>query len=113
MPLVLFNMVRNHLSPKALLQNAGFDVVTAKESHLCCGSAGVYNVLQPGMAQQLQERKINHLNNLSADVIVAGNLGCINQLAEVEAPIMHTMTFDWAYGGKTPDQLPQTVTNSR
>lgn len=101
-------------APKALLQNAGFDVVTAKESHLCCGSAGVYNVLQPEMAQQLQERKINHLNNLSADVIVAGNLGCINQLAEVEAPIMHTIELlDWAYGGKTPDQLPQTVTNSR
>ena len=95
-------------APKDLLQKAGFEVVTAKESHLCCGSAGVYNVLQPEMASQLQERKINHINDLQADVVVAGNLGCINQLADVQAPIMHVIELlDWAYGGKTPRDLPR------
>ena len=95
-------------APKALLQQAGFDVVTAKESHLCCGSAGVYNVLQPELASQLQARKIGHINDLKADIVVAGNLGCINQLADSEAPIMHLIELlNWAYGGDTPRGLPE------
>lgn len=94
-------------APKALLQNAGFEVVQARESHLCCGSAGVYNVLQPDMARQLQERKLGHINDLNADIVVAGNLGCINQLRDSEAPIMHIIELlEWAYGGKTPRDLP-------
>ena len=72
-------------APKALLTNAGFEVVTAKESHLCCGSAGVYNVLQPEMASQLQARKLSHIDALEADVVVAGNLGCINQLVSIQS----------------------------
>ena len=95
-------------APKALLQNAGFQVVTAKESHLCCGSAGVYNVLQPDMAAQLQQRKIGHINDMGADIVVAGNLGCINQLQDIKAPIMHTIELlDWAYGGERPKELPE------
>lgn len=98
-------------APKALLQNAGFDVVQAKESHLCCGSAGVYNVLQPEMASQLQERKLGHINDMKADVVVAGNLGCINQLRDSKAPIMHIVELlEWAYGGKAPRQLPDRFT---
>ena len=95
-------------APKALLSRAGFEVVTAKESHLCCGSAGVYNVLQPELASQLQSRKIGHINDLQADVVVAGNLGCINQLSGIDAPIFHIIQLlDWAYGGKEPKGLPQ------
>ena len=82
--------------------------MTAKESHLCCGSAGVYNVLQPELASQLQSRKIGHINDLQADVVVAGNLGCINQLSGIDAPIFHIIQLlDWAYGGKKPKGLPQ------
>lgn len=95
-------------APKALLANAGFEVVTAKESHLCCGSAGVYNVLQPEMASQLQARKLSHIDALEADVVVAGNLGCINQLSASKAPIMHLIELlNWAYGGKKPRNLPK------
>ena len=93
-------------APKSLLANAGFDVVMAKESHLCCGSAGIYNVLQPEMASQLQSRKIEHINALEADVVVAGNLGCINQLAGIDAPMIHTIELlNWAYGGDKPKSL--------
>ena len=93
-------------APKSLLANAGFEVVVAKESHLCCGSAGIYNVLQPEMASQLQSRKMGHINALEADIVVAGNLGCINQLAGIEAPIMHTIELlNWAYGGDKPKAL--------
>lgn len=93
-------------APKALLRTAGFSVVTAKESHLCCGSAGIYNVLQPDLASDLQKRKVAHINEAKGDVVVAGNLGCINQLAEVDAPICHTIQLlDWAYGGAKPKQL--------
>ena len=93
-------------APKSLLANAGFDVVMAKESHLCCGSAGIYNVLQPEMASQLQSRKIEHINALEADIVVAGNLGCINQLAGIDAPMIHTIELlNWAYGGDKPKSL--------
>ena len=93
-------------APKALLTSAGFSVVTAKESHLCCGSAGIYNVLQPDLASDLQKRKVAHINATKGDVVVAGNLGCINQLADVDAPICHTIQLlDWAYGGTKPKQL--------
>ena len=93
-------------APKALLQKAGFTVAQARDSHLCCGSAGIYNVLQPELASQLQARKIDTINEVAADIVVAGNLGCINQLADVDAPIMHTVQLlDWAYGGKQPEPL--------
>ena len=93
-------------APKALLQNAGFSVTQPRDSHLCCGSAGIYNVLQPELASQLQTRKIDTIDEAGADIVVAGNLGCINQLAGVNAPILHTVQLlDWAYGGKQPEQL--------
>ena len=94
-------------APKDLLARAGFEVLTAKESHLCCGSAGVYNILQAELAEQLQKRKLGHINDLQADIVVAGNLGCINQLSDSNAPIMHIIELlDWAYGGDKPRDLP-------
>jgi len=96
-------------APKALLARAGFNVVSPAESHLCCGSAGVYNVLQPELSQQLQARKLSALNATGADMVAAGNLGCINQLADSTAPICHTIQLlNWAYGGDVPAAVAQT-----
>ena len=93
-------------SPKTLLSQAGFEVRQIAEAHLCCGSAGVYNILQPEMANQLQQRKISNINRAQADIVVAGNLGCINQIAGADAPVCHTVQLlDWAYGGPVPPGL--------
>ena len=67
--------------PIALLQAAGFEVVTVPEGHLCCGSAGTYNLLQPEIAGRLRERKIANIASTAPDVIASGNIGCITQLA--------------------------------
>ena len=91
-------------APKQLLQRAGFKISMAKEAHLCCGSAGVYNVLQSDLASQLKDRKVKNLNAMDVDVIVAGNIGCINQMSEADAPICHTVQLlDWATGGPKPE----------
>lgn len=93
--------------PKALLEDAGFNVTTPRESHLCCGSAGVYNIMQPVIAGQLRDRKAGNLNALQADVIAAGNIGCLTQLGgAVAAPVVHTAELlDWATGGPKPKKL--------
>ena len=92
--------------PKDLLKKAGFEVRDIAESHLCCGSAGTYNALQPEMASQLQARKLKAINAAEADIVAAGNLGCINQLADSKAPIVHTVELlDWATGGPKPREL--------
>lgn len=93
--------------PKALLEDAGFRVTTPREPHLCCGSAGVYNIMQPKIAGQLKERKAGNLNALEADIIAAGNIGCLTQLkSSVHAPIVHTVELlDWATGGPKPKKL--------
>ncbi|MCE2517684.1 MAG: glycolate oxidase subunit GlcF [Alphaproteobacteria bacterium] len=92
--------------PKDLLRKAGFEVRDIAESHLCCGSAGTYNALQPDLAQGLQARKLKAINDAEADIVAAGNLGCINQLADSNAPIVHTVQLlDWATGGPKPREL--------
>ena len=97
-------------SPKKLLSQAGFEVRQIAEAHLCCGSAGVYNILQPEMASQLQLRKIGNINRANADIVAAGNLGCINQIAGADAPVCHTVQLlDWAYGGPVPAGLEGTL----
>lgn len=98
--------------PKSLLRRAGFSVLEPADSHLCCGSAGTYNLLQPEISGQLRQRKRATLDALSADVIAAGNLGCMIQIAG-GAPVVHTVELlDWATGGPVPaalsgDPLPQ------
>ena len=96
-----------HAPPRELLKAAGFDVVEIPEGHLCCGSAGTYNMLQPELAKSLAERKLGHINRLDVDVIAAGNLGCMTQLATgAERPIVHTVELlDWATGGPHPAAL--------
>ncbi len=93
--------------PKALLSNAGFSVVSPPEGHLCCGSAGTYNILQPELAGELRTRKVKNIRNVKPDVVAAGNIGCIMQLAGgMEIPIAHTVELlDWAYGGPVPRGL--------
>ena len=93
--------------PKALLEDAGFRVSTPAEAHLCCGSAGVYNIMQPEIAGRLRTRKAGNLDKLGADVVAAGNIGCIAQLrGAVAAPVVHTVELlDWATGGPKPAAL--------
>jgi len=93
--------------PKALLRRAGFTVREPAESHLCCGSAGTYNILHPETAAALRARKARHLQWLKPDVIAAGNIGCLTQIASATAvPVVHTVELlDWASGGPAPEGL--------
>jgi glycolate oxidase iron-sulfur subunit len=93
--------------PKMLLKAAGFTVRDPAEGHLCCGSAGTYNILQPEISAQLRARKVTNIEATRADVIAAGNLGCITQIATgTKIPIVHTVELlDWAYGGPEPAKL--------
>lgn len=93
--------------PKALLAQAGFSVVDIPEGHICCGSAGVYNILQPEIATELRTRKVNNIKSTRPDVVAAGNIGCITQLAGgMSIPVAHTVELlDWAYGGPVPRGL--------
>ena len=93
--------------PKDLLKRAGFTVVEPADSHLCCGSAGTYNLLQPEISQQLKARKVQTLEAKAPDVIAAGNIGCMMQIGSGTAvPIVHTVELlDWATGGPKPRAL--------
>jgi glycolate oxidase iron-sulfur subunit len=93
--------------PKALLAAAGFTVREVPESHLCCGSAGTYNLLQPELAQALRDRKAANITGTEADIVAAGNLGCMVQIGSaVEKPVVHTVELlDWATGGPLPPAL--------
>jgi len=94
-------------APKLLLRQAGFDIVDVPEGHLCCGSAGTYNMLQPELSAALRDRKAANINGLGPDVIATGNIGCMQQLdGAVHAPILHTVELlDWATGGPRPRNL--------
>jgi glycolate oxidase iron-sulfur subunit len=89
--------------PKALLRKAGFRVVEAAEGHLCCGSAGTYNLLQPDIAARLRARKLDNIARTKPDLIAAGNIGCLTQLAGGGLPVTHTVQLlDWMAGGPPP-----------
>ncbi|MDD2706111.1 MAG: glycolate oxidase subunit GlcF [Acidocella sp.] len=93
-------------APKLLLAKAGFTVVEPKNSHLCCGSAGTYNVMQPEIATELRARKLESLLQKSPDVIAAGNIGCLTQLANNKTPTIHTVELlNWMAGGEKPAGL--------
>jgi glycolate oxidase iron-sulfur subunit len=93
--------------PKELLANAGFVVSEIAEAHLCCGSAGTYNILQPAIAARLRDRKVANIARTGADVVASGNIGCITQLAAATTiPVVHTVELlDWAHGGPPPAAL--------
>ena len=95
--------------PKALLKKAGYGVVDVPEGHICCGSAGTYNILQPEIADQLKERKAKNIDSVRPDLVAAGNIGCLTQLqGAISVPIAHTVELlDWAYGGPVPRGLEE------
>jgi glycolate oxidase iron-sulfur subunit len=96
--------------PKELLFKSGFVVKDVPESHLCCGSAGTYNILQPDIARRLRDRKVANIASTKPDIISAGNIGCMVQIGSVEStdgtpvPVVHTIELlDWATGGPRPE----------
>jgi glycolate oxidase iron-sulfur subunit len=93
--------------PKDLLRRAGFAVAEPADSHLCCGSAGTYNLMQPAISKQLKERKVRTLEAVRPDVIAAGNIGCMMQIGSgTPVPVVHTVELlDWATGGPTPPAM--------
>jgi glycolate oxidase iron-sulfur subunit len=100
--------------PKRLLTAAGFTVKEVPEGHICCGSAGVYNILQPEIATQLRDRKVGNIALTQPDVVATGNIGCIVQIGRAAAdrgmnvPIVHTVELlDWATGGPRPQGLTE------
>jgi glycolate oxidase iron-sulfur subunit len=94
-------------APKDLLKRVGFEVVEPADSHLCCGSAGTYNLLQPEISKELKARKVRTLEAKAPDVISAGNIGCMMQIGSgTGVPVVHTVELlDWATGGPTPRAL--------
>jgi glycolate oxidase iron-sulfur subunit len=93
--------------PKEVLTRMGFTVREIPEGHLCCGSAGTYNILQSDIAKRLRARKVGNIEKIKPDVIAAGNVGCITQIAAGTAiPVVHPVELiDWATGGRTPQAL--------
>jgi glycolate oxidase iron-sulfur subunit len=93
--------------PKDVLSRLGFVVKDVPEGHLCCGSAGTYNILEPGIAKRLRARKVGNIEKLAPAVIAAGNIGCITQIAAGTAiPVVHPVELiDWATGGPRPAAL--------
>ena len=94
-------------TPMNVLQQAGFEVVGVPEGHICCGSAGTYNLLQPDIANQLKARKVANIAKTEPDVIAAGNIGCMVQIGSgTDIPVVHTVELvDWATGGPRPTAL--------
>ncbi len=94
-------------APMSVLRKAGYEVVGVPEGHICCGSAGTYNLLQPTLAGQLKARKIDNILSTKPDVVAAGNIGCIMQISGgLDVPIVHTVQLvDWATGGPKPAAL--------
>ena len=97
-------------APKQLLQQAGHRVLDIADAHLCCGSAGTYNLLQPEIATKLRDRKVANLEAVDPEVIATGNIGCMTQIATgTGIPVVHTVELlDWATGGPAPAALART-----
>ena len=95
--------------PKDLLRQAGFEVREIGEGHLCCGSAGTYNIMQPEIAGRLRNRKRANIQRTGAPLVATGNVGCMAQLSDPDGPpIVHTVELlDWATGGPAPARLAE------
>jgi glycolate oxidase iron-sulfur subunit len=96
-----------HEVPRGLIEQSGFTVVDIAEGHICCGSAGTYNLLQPELSRELRDRKLANIETTKPDLVATGNIGCITQLQRgCPVPIVHTVELlDWATGGPCPKQL--------
>ncbi|NKB36819.1 MAG: glycolate oxidase subunit GlcF [Gammaproteobacteria bacterium] len=93
--------------PLSLLEQAGYKIESLPDSHICCGSAGTYNILQSDLAEKLGQQKTQQLESTGADIIASGNLGCMTQLQQYSGlPLVHTIELlDWASSGPTPMAL--------
>jgi glycolate oxidase iron-sulfur subunit len=100
--------------PKDLLKSAGFDVVEPRDSHICCGSAGTYNLMQPAVSKQLQSLKVASIEAVRPQLISTGNIGCMMQIGSgTGLPIVHTVELlDWATGGPKPPSLSKLSTRA-
>ena len=98
---------RINKEPRELLRAAGFEVREISEGHLCCGSAGIYNMLEPDLSNELLRRKAENIARTGADLVATGNIGCITQIARcIDLPIVHTVELlDWATGGPPPGAM--------
>ena len=96
-----------HTQPINLIKETGNEVVEIPDGHICCGSAGTYNLLQNEIADKLLEEKINNIKSVAPDIILTGNIGCISQISSVtKIPILHTVEIiDWFTGGPKPKDL--------
>ena len=94
-------------APKTLLRKAGFEVVEPRESHLCCGSAGTYNLLQPAIAEELKARKVETIEAVHPQVVASANIGCMTQIGSgTDLPVVHIVQLlDWATGGPCPEAI--------
>ncbi len=101
--------------PKDLLKRAGFVVKEPREGHLCCGSAGTYNILQPDIARRLRDRKVKNIEATGAALVATGNIGCMTQIGGgTPLPVVHTIELlDWAWGGEKPAALARTADPAR
>ena len=99
--------------PQKLLRRAGFEVAEVPEGHLCCGSAGTYNILQPEIATKLRDRKVANIMTTAPQAVATGNIGCITQIGlGTGIPILHTIELlDWAHGGPIPEKLARNQGN--
>lgn len=102
-------------APIELLEAVGYRVRQPVEAHLCCGSAGTYNILKPDLAGQLGDRKAANLERLAPAVIATGNIGCATQIASrVGVPVVHTAELlDWATGGPKPIAFDENMRNRK
>jgi glycolate oxidase iron-sulfur subunit len=98
-----------------LLRKVGFTVLDIPESHICCGSAGTYSMLQPEMSGQLRDRKVTNIESVRPELIATGNIGCMTQIGQgTTIPIVHTIELiDWATGGPRPPRLAPAHTSAR
>ena len=96
-----------HSQPVSLLEKTKNEIMEIPEGHICCGSAGTYNILQSKIAKQLLKKKVNNIESLNPDFISTGNIGCITQIAHgTKVPILHTIeVLDWYTGGPKPEIL--------
>ena len=93
-----------HSQPLELLKMTGNNILEVPDGHLCCGSAGTYNLMQEEMASELLKRKCENIKKIKPDIVATGNIGCITQISNgIEVPIVHTIELiDWFTGGKKP-----------
>ena len=108
-PCSLQNGLKLNGKSEELLAAAGFTLTPFLESHICCGSAGSYSILQPELSNTLRDRKLGNIMAGNPDVIVSGNIGCIQQLTD-GVPVLHIAELlDWAEGGPLPEVMQPTV----